>query len=238
MITRVLLTVLLFVSGFLSGFYFGHKSNESVLRGTQPEAGSRPSPFEPKKEETRSREAASRVPSEVKEEASERRAAAAPDEAVAPSTRTASMIRLPIDGLKRDQILDTFDDARGEQRRHEASDIMAPRGTPVKAVVRGRVQKLFDSKPGGLTVYQFDEREQYCYYYAHLDAYAAGLREGQMLEAGQVLGTVGTTGNADPNAPHLHFAIFQLGPEKQWWKGTPLNPYPLLVAAFESRRNR
>jgi murein DD-endopeptidase MepM/ murein hydrolase activator NlpD len=90
------------------------------------------------------------------------------------------------------------------------------------------VAKLFDSKAGGLTVYQFDREEKLAYYYAHLDHYAAGLAEGRQLKRGDVLGYVGSTGNASPDGPHLHFAVFVLGPEKNWWKGTAVNPYPLL----------
>jgi murein DD-endopeptidase MepM/ murein hydrolase activator NlpD len=104
---------------------------------------------------------------------------------------------------------------------------VAPRGTPVRAVDDGTVRKLFHSVPGGLTVYQFDPSESYCYYYAHLDRYAAGLEEGQALRKGDVVGYVGTTGNAPRETPHLHFTIFKLGPEKRWWEGVPLNPYPL-----------
>jgi peptidoglycan LD-endopeptidase LytH len=124
---------------------------------------------------------------------------------------------------------DNFDEGRGGHR-HEALDIMAPRGTPVVAVDGGRVAKLFTSAAGGITVYQFDRDEKYVYYYAHLDRYAAGLAEGKWLERGQVLGYVGSTGNAKPDAPHLHFTIFRLGPDKRWWKGEPVNPYPFLAA--------
>jgi len=92
---------------------------------------------------------------------------------------------------------------------------------------------LFLSKPGGNTIYEFDEQEVYCYYYAHLDHYAEGLREGMKVTGGEVIGYVGSTGNADPRAPHLHFAVFELGPEKQWWKGKAVNPYPELVAAVK-----
>jgi murein DD-endopeptidase MepM/ murein hydrolase activator NlpD len=89
--------------------------------------------------------------------------------------------------------------------------------------------KLFLSKPGGLTVYQFDRSQTYCYYYAHLDRYAPGLKEGAFLRKGEILGYVGSTGNASPDAPHLHFAIFKLRPERHWWEGTPIDPYRFLV---------
>ncbi|WP_369936674.1 M23 family metallopeptidase [Xanthomonas tesorieronis] len=135
---------------------------------------------------------------------------------------------IPVQGVRRDQLQDTFTDARSQGRRHDAIDILAPAGTPVLAVADGSVEKLFDSERGGLTVYQFEPSGRYAYYYAHLQRYADGLAEKQTLRRGQVLGYVGSTGNADPGAPHLHFEIHQLGPEKQWWKGESLNPYPLL----------
>jgi len=139
---------------------------------------------------------------------------------------------LPIAGLQLSNIQNTFDSARGGgERKHEATDILAPRGTPVVAVDDGVVAKLFTSKPGGLTVYQFDSTTTYAYYYAHLDRYAPELKEGMLLKKGDLVGYVGSTGNADPNTPHLHFAIFELGPEKHWWQGKPINPYPLLVRA-------
>ena len=138
----------------------------------------------------------------------------------------------PIRGLALANLRDTFDEVHNGSP-HEAIDIMEPRGTPVRAVVSGIVRKLFLSKPGGNTIYQFDEMEVYCYYYAHLDGYAEGLREGMRVERGDVIGFVGSTGNADPRAPHLHFSIFELGPEKQWWKGKAINPYPGLVAAVK-----
>ena len=139
----------------------------------------------------------------------------------------------PISGLSLKDLRDTFDEDRGKGK-HEAIDILVPRGTPVRAVVRGTIRKLFLSKPGGSTIYLFDECEEYCYYYAHLDAYRDGLREGLRVEAGEVIAYAGSTGNADFRVPHLHMAIFELGPLKQWWKGTPLNPYPPLVAAVRN----
>jgi len=134
---------------------------------------------------------------------------------------------IPVDGVKEQDLRDTYFDSR-DGRQHEALDIMAPRSTPVRAVQDGRIVKLFDSKAGGLTIYQFERSERFCYYYAHLDRYADGLREGQMVRKGDVIGYVGSTGNASEDAPHLHFAIFRLTPEKQWWKGEPLNPYLIL----------
>jgi murein DD-endopeptidase MepM/ murein hydrolase activator NlpD len=137
-------------------------------------------------------------------------------------------LEFPVEGVDRNQLRDTFSDTRGEGRSHEALDIMAPRGTPVRAVENGTITKLFESRGvGGLTIYQFDPSENFCYYYAHLDRYAPGIREGQPVLRGQVIGYVGSTGNASPEAPHLHFTIFQLTPERKWWKGEPLNPYPV-----------
>ena len=141
-----------------------------------------------------------------------------------------STLAIPVYGLKATQLVDNFNERRGAER-HDALDIMAPRGTPVVAVADGKITKLFTSKPGGLTIYEFDPAERYAYYYAHLDRYAQGIAEGQQVKKGDVIGFVGSTGNASPNAPHLHFSIFVLGPQKRWWQGTAINPYPLLTAA-------
>src|SRR6266511_6059428 len=119
----------------------------------------------------------------------------------------------PIRGLRLTELRDTFDEVH-HGHRHEAIDIVAPRGTPVHAVVSGTIQKLFLSKAGGNTIYEFDDAGVYCYYYAHLDRYAKELREGMRVKRGSVIGFVGSTGNADPRTPHLHFAIFRLGPER------------------------
>lgn len=137
----------------------------------------------------------------------------------------ARKLTLPVTGVSAAQLSDTYAQARAAGAPHEALDIMAPRGTPVLAVEDGQVAKLFLSKPGGITLYQFDPDSNYAYYYAHLDRYADGIVEGASLRKGQVIGYVGSTGNASPDAPHLHFAIFRLGPERQWWRGTPLNPF-------------
>jgi murein DD-endopeptidase MepM/ murein hydrolase activator NlpD len=139
-------------------------------------------------------------------------------------------LQMPVPDVDPRRLRDDFADAR-TGHSHEALDILAPRGSAVVAVDDGVVQKLFTSVRGGLTVYQFDPEGTYCYYYAHLDRYAPGLREGMALKKGDRIGDVGTTGNAPPQTPHLHFAIFKLGPEKQWWKGAALNPYPLWGSA-------
>lgn len=136
-----------------------------------------------------------------------------------------SGLLIPVRGVKPGDLRDTFTQARSANRVHDAIDIMAARGTPVVAVNAGRVVKLFTSKPGGLTVYQFDPAERVIYYYAHLDSYAPGLAEGQTLQRGDPIGTVGSTGNASADAPHLHFEVQLLGPEKQWWHATSINPY-------------
>ncbi len=134
---------------------------------------------------------------------------------------------IPVEGVGADDLVRSFGDSRGG-RQHEALDILAPRNTPVKAVESGKIARLFYSKAGGITVYQFDPTEQFCYYYAHLDRYADGLVEGQLVQKGQVIGYVGVSGNAPKDTPHLHFAVFRLTAAKRWWEGTPIDPYDVL----------
>jgi murein DD-endopeptidase MepM/ murein hydrolase activator NlpD len=134
---------------------------------------------------------------------------------------------LPVQGIRREQLRESFAEGRAGHL-HEAIDIMAERRSPVLAVEDGRLVKLFLSAQGGNTIYQFDPSETYAYYYAHLDSYADGLHEGAQLRRGQVIGFVGTSGNAPPNAPHLHFAIFRLTPDKHWWQGTAIDPFLVL----------
>ena len=137
---------------------------------------------------------------------------------------------LPVQGIEPSALHDTYSEQRGGgTRAHEALDIPAARGTPVLSATGGRVLKLFDSEAGGRMVYAADSSERFILMYAHLDAYANGLAEGQPLRRGQVIGTVGTTGNAPPSVPHLHFAIARSNDVKVWWKGAPVNPYPLLA---------
>ncbi|HUE84732.1 MAG TPA: M23 family metallopeptidase [Vicinamibacterales bacterium] len=134
---------------------------------------------------------------------------------------------VPVAGVPRANLVGSFSDARGG-RTHEAIDIAAPRGTPVVAADAGTVLKLFTSRGGGLTIYVADPTRKFIYYYAHLDAYAPALRDGQAVAKGQQIGTVGTTGNAPPNTPHLHFAIVRNDDMTKWWTGTPLDPYTIL----------
>lgn len=150
--------------------------------------------------------------------------------APAPDDLKRRSLRIPVEGVRPDQLVESFSDQRSGSRAHEALDILAPRNTPVTAVEDGTVARLFYSKAGGITIYQFDPTEQFCYYYAHLERYADGLQEGAKVRKGQVLGYVGTSGNAPKDTPHLHFAVFRLTAAKHWWEGTPIDPYPVLAA--------
>jgi len=141
-------------------------------------------------------------------------------------------LAVPVVGVRPRELADTFTQARaGGARRHDAIDIMAPIGRPVVAAAPGRVEKLYFSKGGGGTsVYVRSDDGRWIYYYAHLSAYAPGLHEGQRLLRGAPVGYVGASGNANPDGPHLHFAILRMEPGEKWWQGTPINPYPLLAA--------
>lgn len=136
------------------------------------------------------------------------------------------VLSFPVPAVSWMSTSDSFADARGA-RAHLAMDILAPRGSDVVAADDGAIARLSNSTAGGLGVYQLDAAQRYCYFYAHLNGYALGLFEGQPVQKGQVLGYVGTTGNAPPNTPHLHFAIYELVGTKECAKGRPVNPYPL-----------
>ena len=135
-------------------------------------------------------------------------------------------LQFPVPAVSWVAMSDSFEDRRGP-RVHHAVDILAPRHSTVVAVDDGMVARLLRSEAGGISVYQFDPSEAYCFFYAHLEAYVDGLREGQEIRRGQVLGYVGTTGNAPRNTPHLHFAISRVAVPKQWWGGSPIDPYPI-----------
>jgi murein DD-endopeptidase MepM/ murein hydrolase activator NlpD len=145
-------------------------------------------------------------------------------------------LRLPLDDADVQKMKGGFDERRdGGGRGHEAVDILAPRNTPVHAVENGTIAKLFYSKAGGTAIYQFDPSGRFCYYYAHLERYADGLHDGQRVERGDVIGYVGTSGNAPKNTPHLHFAILKLNDDRRWWQGTPMDPYQVFRDIAELR---
>ena len=145
-------------------------------------------------------------------------------------------LTMPLTGVRAEDLVDTFHEPRGGGTRvHEALDILAPRGTPVLSATNGRVLRLHNSQAGGLMVYAADSTEHFVLMYAHLDRYADGLRDGLPLRRGQVLGYVGTTGNAPPNTPHLHFAIAYPRDVSLWWTGAPVDPRALLQERYGAR---
>ena len=147
-----------------------------------------------------------------------------------PAAAEAEPLSIPVEGVPPTALTDTFTQARaGGARPHDAIDIMAARGRAVLAAADGRIEKLFTSEDGGLTIYQRSQDGRRIYYYAHLGGYARGLAEGQNVRRGQKIGTVGSTGNADPSAPHLHFAVNEIRPGEPWYRGRATNPYPLLA---------
>lgn len=161
-----------------------------------------------------------------------------PDPAPSASAITAATgdLVIPVAGVQSGQLTDTWGQSRAAgAREHHAIDIMAPRGTPVVAAAPGRVEKLFDSDDGGHTIYVRSPDGGTIYYYAHLDAYYPGLAEGRQVKAGDVIATVGSTGNASPDAPHLHFEIKRMAPGEGWWQGQEVNPYPLLAGKASAR---
>lgn len=135
---------------------------------------------------------------------------------------------IPVAGVKPDQLLDTFTDARSEGRVHDAIDIPAPAGTPVQAAADGEIVKLFPSERGGTTIYQLSSDRKLVFYYAHLQRYADGLVVGKFVKQGDVIAYVGDTGNAGAGNFHLHFSISIITDPKRYWEGTNINPYPLL----------
>jgi uncharacterized membrane protein len=143
-----------------------------------------------------------------------------------------SEITMPLAGVDPATLRSNFAERRGGgTRQHSALDVMAPRRTPVQSAATGRVLKLFTSDAGGLMVYAADSSERFILMYAHLDGYATGLRDGAPLTRGQVIGYVGSTGNASPNAPHLHFAIARSADVRRWSKGQPIDPVAVLQAS-------
>jgi murein DD-endopeptidase MepM/ murein hydrolase activator NlpD len=145
-----------------------------------------------------------------------------------PSQPATGTLLIPVAGVRPEELRDTFQEARAAGRTHDAIDIPAPHGTPVLAASDGRVVKLWQSVPGGTTIYQLDPDNTTVYYYAHLDHYADGLAEGHFARRGEVIAYVGDTGNAGPGNYHLHFSVLIVKDPKRYWDGTNVNPYPLL----------
>lgn len=151
------------------------------------------------------------------------------------TSESAGELMIPVIGIKREQLQDTYDDARSEGRVHNAIDIMAPSGTPVVAAADGEIAKFFDSQLGGITIYQYSTDHKLVYYYAHLQKRADNLKEKDFVKRGTIIGFVGDTGNAGAGNFHLHFSIATLADPKRYWEGVDINPYPLLKNAIEAR---
>lgn len=154
--------------------------------------------------------------------------------AIAPDSPNGKLM-IPVVGIKREQIRDTFNDARSQGRVHNANDILAAGGTPVVACADGEIAKFFDSVRGGITIYQFSPDHKFIYYYAHLQKRADNLKEKDFVKQGTIIGYVGDTGDAAPGNTHLHFEIMIPEDPQKYWKGTDINPYPLLVEGIEAR---
>jgi murein DD-endopeptidase MepM/ murein hydrolase activator NlpD len=138
---------------------------------------------------------------------------------------------IPVAGVAAKDLVDSFDEMRDGTRRHNALDIMAARNTPVVAAVAGKVLQLHNSVAGGLSVYLSDPTTRFVMMYGHLDSYRPGLAKGQAVKQGDIIGFVGSTGNANPLAPHLHFQVMRNDNLNDWWKGTPVNPFPVFRPA-------
>ncbi|HEY3287821.1 MAG TPA: M23 family metallopeptidase [Gemmatimonadaceae bacterium] len=144
----------------------------------------------------------------------------------------ARTLMVPVDGIRPEQVSDTYWQVRdGGARTHQAVDILAKRGTPVLSADSGTVLRLTRNTLGGITIYSIDSERRFVFYYAHLDRYADGLFEGKPIAQGEVIGYVGTTGNAPKNTPHLHFQVMRYVDARTWWNGPPLDPRPFLVQA-------
>ncbi|WP_174274947.1 M23 family metallopeptidase [Sphingomonas bacterium] len=160
----------------------------------------------------------------------------APAATTSPTAAPQGGLVIPVSGIRSEQLADSWGDARGDgTRAHHAIDIMAPRGTAVVAAAAGRVEKIFESRDGGHTVYVRRADPAWVDYYAHLDGYAPNLMQGMRIGQGQLIGAVGSTGDADPAAPHLHYEIKRMAVGEQWWQGIEINPYPILAGRPSAR---
>jgi murein DD-endopeptidase MepM/ murein hydrolase activator NlpD len=155
-------------------------------------------------------------------------------EMATPSDQPADSLCIPVKGIKRSDLVDTFAAARANGGIHDAIDIMAPGGTPVLAAADGQIIKFFDSVAGGTTIYQASSDQKYIYYYAHLQRRAEGLQENQFVRRCQLIAYVGDTGNAGPGNFHLHFAVAISSDPKRYWEGTYIDPFPILKNGIEA----
>ena len=155
-------------------------------------------------------------------------AAPAPPQPAKPVLAHNGGLRVPVAGVARAAVTDTWGQARSEGRQHHGTDIMAGGGTPVLAVAGGTVEKLFQSRLGGTTLYERSADRRWTFYYAHLASYAPGVHEGQKVLPGQLLGFVGDTGDAGPGNYHLHFSLTRTDPRQKWYEGEDVNPFPYL----------
>lgn len=159
------------------------------------------------------------------------RAPIAPREAPETAYLRSRELIIPVKGIESDELRDTFGAARSGGRTHQAIDIMAKKGTPVLAADDGYVLRVGRNDLGGKVIYLSDPKKRLVYYYAHLDTQRRGLSEGDRVRRGDRIGTVGYTGNATKDAPHLHFQVFRMGPPERWWEGAVLDPLPNLLRA-------
>jgi murein DD-endopeptidase MepM/ murein hydrolase activator NlpD len=220
------------VGGFwigVGGFLLGAASTALVVSSPAPKGAivipGTPAPVTARRSESIAAAPAPRECSDVDRDVLRANIRKPPTEDDAIAYQRHRRLQIPVAGVAAKDLRSSFTERRGGSRTHEAMDILAPRNTPVHAVDDGCVAKLFESKAGGITLYQFDSTLTYTYYYAHLERYADDIDEGDPVRRGEVLGYVGTSGNAPPGTPHLHFAIFILGVEKHWWEGTPIDPF-------------
>ena len=147
-----------------------------------------------------------------------------------------SAMIVPVAGVARAALTDSWGDTRGGGTRgHQGIDIMAPGGTPVVAAAPGRIERLFRSDAGGITLYVRSADRGWSYYYAHLAGYAPGIREGGIVRAGDPIGYVGDTGNAGAGNTHLHFGVSRMRAGDGWWQGEPVDPHPLLAGKRADR---
>jgi murein DD-endopeptidase MepM/ murein hydrolase activator NlpD len=169
--------------------------------------------------------------------------ASSPVEPVSPSVASVDAeyfeqhpLMVPVEGVSPRELRDSFNDARDGGRTHRATDILAPRGTPVVAAIDGEVVRLRQNSAGGITAYLTDNERRYVYYYAHLDHYSDRITEGLRVQQGFVIGYVGTSGNAPPDTPHLHFQAMRLNPgQRDWWNGIPVDVRPFISKTGRAR---